>query len=601
MSTNPRISSFVSFAIFAFVCASGCRVKYPDDIVIVDSDHGGGAVTLHSPFAYGVEKMCTQGANGARSHTGVSTRFDIDLDTDNYSQEELFAPVSGVARVHMESATSGYGYHVNIDLGDGTYVVIAHCSEIFVSDEDEVAAGELIAYEGNTGDSTGDHVHIGLHQGDAARRAEYGESLPTFYYMANASNGGEAYSIASEDFSCGIASQGDARDGDFYESRLPTVLWHPDGTLVKSPDNARVYVVDEGRARWIENEDVFYAMGYSFGEVALVSREELECLGQGEDVIEPLSVPTYGSFREGDLLKETDTSDVYVAMDGHALPVKNWDTFLLMWFGHRTIIEVAPGEVEMSLQLGNCAADAWCLDAQAVTTCGGGLELVGDDGLGGEQDDDDAGDDDAAQDDDDVAQQDDDDGDDDATSSQDDDDFVSDDDTGDDDTYMGDDDDASPLPLGDCGGEDACIVDANQDGVVETLLMNDERWTTSAIWGDPAFIYGNGGCFDGLLSIFDLVFSQNGYYQIDFSGFAFDCQVTMTLISSVGVDGSPPDMFMNNWFWWQNAPFCSRGSPLCELMDNGMPWEEWLFALSWNPSTGGLEMFGNAYTDNSQL
>lgn len=597
-TTNLRLNKY--FNLLASLGLSGCVIGYPDDTI--SSDQGGGEIALQSPFAKGVEKMCTQGAGGSRSHTGVSTRYDIDLDTNNDSQEELYAPVSGIVRVHVESASSGFGYHVSIDRGDGTYVVVAHCSEIFVSDGDEVAAGELIGYEGNTGDSSGDHVHIGLHQGDAGQTADHGTSIPTFYFMANASDGTGADNIASEDFSCGIASQGDSRDGDFYESQLDTALWHPDGTLVKEPDNERVYVIDEGRARWIENEEVFWGMGYSFGEVVLVSREEFQCLGAGEDITSPISVPMYGGFREGDLLKETDASDVYAVMNGHALPIKNWDVFNLMWFQGRTITLLDPGTVEANLLMGDCAADAWCLDAIAVTTCGGGLEVEGDDGAGGTPDDDDAspeGDDDTttAQDDDDHA--DDDDvtpvDDDDTAPSQDDDDATDDDDT------LGDDDDTSPVPSGDCGGEDACIVDANNDGMDETLLMNDERWLTSSIWGDPAFIYGNGGCFDGLLSTSDLVFSQDGYYEIDFSGFAFDCQVTMTLISSVGVDGSPPDLYMTNWYWWQNAPFCSRGSPLCELMDNGMPWEEWLFALSWDPAANGLEMFGNAYTDNSQL
>ncbi len=119
------------------------------------TDQGGGEPGLQLPFARGVEKICTQGPGGSRSHSSASTRYDIDLDTDNNSQEPLYAPVSGTARVHTESASSGFGYHVSIDLGDGTYVVIGHCSVIFVSDGDEVVAGQLLAYEGNTGNSTG--------------------------------------------------------------------------------------------------------------------------------------------------------------------------------------------------------------------------------------------------------------------------------------------------------------------------------------------------------------------------------------------------------------------------------------------------------------
>ncbi len=373
---------------------AGCQ---PVPVVMTagdSTDQGGGGLAFQLPLARGVEKICTQGVGGSRSHSSDSTYYDIDLDTDNNSQEELYAPASGIARVHMESATSGFGYHICIDLGNGTYFVIAHCSAIFVSDGEEVAVGQLLAYEGNTGNSSGDHVHIGLHRGDAGQTADHGVSIPTFYFASNQSTGADAYNIASEDFSCGLASQGDAQDGDFYESQLATTLWHPDGTLVKTPDNARVYVVGEGRARWIQNEEVFWAMDYSFGEVVLVSSEELSCLGEGEDILSPINVPQYDGLREGDLLKETDASDVYVVMGGRALPIESWDVYLLMRFNDRTITVLPPGTVESTLQMGNCAADVWCLDAEAVTTCGGGLELSGD-GQGGEPGDDDAqGDDD---------------------------------------------------------------------------------------------------------------------------------------------------------------------------------------------------------------
>jgi hypothetical protein len=57
---------------------------------------------------------------------------------------------------------------------------------------------------------------------------------------------------------------------------------------------------------------------------------------------------------------------------------------------------------------------------------------------------------------------------------------------------------------------------------------------------------------------------------------------------------------MDQWLWWQNAPFCSRGSDLCELMDNGTSWEEWLLAVRWDPVTG-LDANGNGFTMNSQL
>ncbi|MFH1089804.1 MAG: peptidoglycan DD-metalloendopeptidase family protein [Candidatus Uhrbacteria bacterium] len=114
------------------------------------SDHnnmGGGELVIQLPFADDEDRLCVQGAGGSFSHTGNSTLHDLDFDTSNSEDEELFAPIAGIARVHMESASTNFGYHVNIEIGDGTYVVIAHLSEIFVSDGDEVAAGQLLGYE----------------------------------------------------------------------------------------------------------------------------------------------------------------------------------------------------------------------------------------------------------------------------------------------------------------------------------------------------------------------------------------------------------------------------------------------------------------------
>jgi hypothetical protein len=274
-----------SFSLLMVSWLSACAVGQFPIVGELSSDYqGGDGLLIQMPFPAGTQKMCTQGAHGTHSHQSDSTRYDIDLDTSNDIDEELFAPVSGVARVHMESATSGFGYHVNIDLADGTYVVLAHLSDIFLSDGDEVAVGELIGYEGNTGNSTGDHVHLGLHQGDASLTADHGSSIPASYWVKNASENGGFQSMDSESFSCGIRSEGDDHDGDFYESDLAINLWHVDGTLIKTPSNARVYVLEDGDTRWIENEATFWGLGYDFSEVVLISEEELECYGEGPDI-----------------------------------------------------------------------------------------------------------------------------------------------------------------------------------------------------------------------------------------------------------------------------------------------------------------------------
>lgn len=69
----------------------------------------------------------------------------------------VYAPADGV--VKSRNGKTGYGNTVILDHGYGIKTIFAHLSRYAVKPGDEVKRGDLIAYSGNTGRSTGPHLH----------------------------------------------------------------------------------------------------------------------------------------------------------------------------------------------------------------------------------------------------------------------------------------------------------------------------------------------------------------------------------------------------------------------------------------------------------
>jgi murein DD-endopeptidase MepM/ murein hydrolase activator NlpD len=57
----------------------------------------------------------------------------------------------------------GYGIKIEIEYWDGTVSVFGHLSGVAVSVGDKVAPGEVVGRSGNTGHSTGPHLHLEIH------------------------------------------------------------------------------------------------------------------------------------------------------------------------------------------------------------------------------------------------------------------------------------------------------------------------------------------------------------------------------------------------------------------------------------------------------
>ena len=55
-----------------------------------------------------------------------------------------------------------YGLYLQISHANGVKSFYAHCSELLVHQGQTVQAGETVALSGNTGNSTGPHLHLEL-------------------------------------------------------------------------------------------------------------------------------------------------------------------------------------------------------------------------------------------------------------------------------------------------------------------------------------------------------------------------------------------------------------------------------------------------------
>src|SRR5690606_20249261 len=62
----------------------------------------------------------------------------------------------------IDHGSEGLGKGVVIESTDGTQVVYGHLSRVTVKDGDRIDVGEVIGYSGNSGHSTGPHLHFGI-------------------------------------------------------------------------------------------------------------------------------------------------------------------------------------------------------------------------------------------------------------------------------------------------------------------------------------------------------------------------------------------------------------------------------------------------------
>lgn len=117
------------------------------------------------PLSYSYNRITSIFGNRTAPTAGASTNHGaIDIGV---SYVPVLAPASG--KVILAQYVSGYGNYIMIDHGSGYYTAFGHLSQFKVSVGSIVSTGQQIAVSGNTGVSTGPHLHYEVYVGGRSK------------------------------------------------------------------------------------------------------------------------------------------------------------------------------------------------------------------------------------------------------------------------------------------------------------------------------------------------------------------------------------------------------------------------------------------------
>ncbi len=116
----------------------------------------------------GAEKLYASG-----THNGVDFRASVGTRVKNV----LDGVVAGTGNTDLYSGCYSFGKWVMIKHNNGLSTVYGHLSVISVSTGQQLQTGDLIGYSGNTGYSTGPHLHVGVYATQGVRIEKYVNSM----------------------------------------------------------------------------------------------------------------------------------------------------------------------------------------------------------------------------------------------------------------------------------------------------------------------------------------------------------------------------------------------------------------------------------------
>lgn len=129
---------------------------------------------IASPYItqhFGYTKFALSGAYNGSAHNGVDMGTPVGT--------KVYAPLTGTVRnVGNTDSVPGcysWGKWVLIDHPNGLSSMFAHLSQISVSPGQQVQTGDIVGYSGNTGYSTGPHLHYTVYVSEGVKVQQFNQ------------------------------------------------------------------------------------------------------------------------------------------------------------------------------------------------------------------------------------------------------------------------------------------------------------------------------------------------------------------------------------------------------------------------------------------
>jgi len=122
--------------------------------------------------------------------------------------------------------------------------------------------------------------------------------------------------------------------------KLTEVKTYPDGSLLRASDSEKVYLIENGKKRWVDSSAAFVLNGYQWDDVILVVSDELKLYESGENI----SVSDLKD--DGSLIKGTGDK-VYLIEGGEKRWITTLQTFIFNEYSWEKVITVFDEELDL--------------------------------------------------------------------------------------------------------------------------------------------------------------------------------------------------------------------------------------------------------------